>query len=447
MAQYFWRPSVLDLGRPPTDISFEVPWRSFSRIEVVASGETVRLELETTASQRSAFVITRIDGESVRGLTDVEVYMEALWAGAATGSGALLLRTSGEGGTETGYAPAWLQRSQNDHRIVKYLAGGNATLATESKPVNFVRLGHRARMLGDRLQSKTWALSEGEPEEYSLNVTDGDITGGGVGILKFGRNSSFPYASFYGFGIGTNGDPAPTEPIDNTIIWTPSLFMAGVVAAIPTGGGGTTITAEPASLSHATALAASAVSLEHLLAPAALTHASALSESAVQLGTQVVPAALSHASAIAVAEVQTGLLIAPESLAHATTLSDGALALVYSVAPNALTHTTGLGDGAVFSGVSVEPAAITYSTSLGAGAVQFVHEVQPASLSHLTSLGASAINVGYEIAPANLTFGTLLAPVLVSVSGSGTGASAAEIAQAVWGDPRALTVGKFLALK
>lgn len=62
------------------------------------------------------------------------------------------------------------------------------------------------------LQMKVWSVDDEEPNDWRLSTVTRDIPAdeGWVGLVGFANNAEVFYSKF---GVGTDGDPAPTEPL------------------------------------------------------------------------------------------------------------------------------------------------------------------------------------------------------------------------------------------
>lgn len=77
----------------------------------------------------------------------------------------------------------------------------------------------RFRTNGDSLQYKKWEDGSSEPSSWTLSVTDSVLSSGETGIHAIDI-SSYELAEF---GVGTDGDTAPTEPVDTGQTFSQSL--------------------------------------------------------------------------------------------------------------------------------------------------------------------------------------------------------------------------------
>ena len=89
------------------------------------------------------------------------------------------------------------------------LNGGFSSLESVSfSSANNTKYKSRFSVIGTALKSKIWLASDSEPG-WMVELTNDAITAAGYcGLYGHGRDFAL-----FGYGVGTDGDPAPSEPI------------------------------------------------------------------------------------------------------------------------------------------------------------------------------------------------------------------------------------------
>ena len=291
--------------------------------------------------------ITSLDGET--GLSNIEIVTQLKvingGAGAAFQSG-FFARASGGDGTEEGY---FFHRSgTGSTAISRLLNGARNQLGTFShsnySSTSFANF-QRFRVNGDQLFAKFWSGTvQDEPQDWDLQVQNADITSEGwIGFfVNQGQGNILAFV-----GIGTDGDPAPTEPV-------------GV------GGETITATADPSlAADHAATLQPTPVTLA---ATADLTLAQ---DYAASIGTQ--PGAI-QATADASLSADYAALLQPQPVTlQATPDASGAADYAAQIQPTPVTLTASgdLSLGADYAATITEvdaPVVIEASADLSLGA-------------------------------------------------------------------------------
>lgn len=211
MAQYFTDFSEYTAGGAPSDWTDRGDGGSV--YEVVADATSTggkHLDVSTTGGfGRRLLSWDAIDGDA--GRADFEIVTRArLVTGVArswTGG-----RASGSGSSLVGYIGT--HRPHNDRfEIVRY-EPDFASLAEVSWTPNIPQwVWQRFRVNGTSLKFRRWDDGDAEPSTWQIEITDSSVTA--AGSVGLGQPATGPgqtdIALFDVFGVGTNGDPAPTE--------------------------------------------------------------------------------------------------------------------------------------------------------------------------------------------------------------------------------------------
>jgi hypothetical protein len=151
-----------------------------------------------------------IDSDADR--DDIEIYCEFTRPGnlVATYREITAIRGSGDSTTGTCYV-AFINEA--NVRISRYTSPNAVTTissAAHSMATSGVDYGCRFRVNGGDLKLRFWELAGGEPGTWQIEVNNTVLTAAGyAGPLSPDANVSG--ARYYKFGIGTNGDTAPTS--------------------------------------------------------------------------------------------------------------------------------------------------------------------------------------------------------------------------------------------
>jgi len=68
---------------------------------------------------------------------------------------------------------------------------------------------YKIKCVGDQIKVKWWSPNESEPSAWELEVTDTTLSSGKAGIISVNDRE----CDIDMWGVGTNGDPAPTSPL------------------------------------------------------------------------------------------------------------------------------------------------------------------------------------------------------------------------------------------
>lgn len=130
----------------------------------------------------------------------------------------LALRGSGTSGAENWYqfgfkyVTAGLD-SKDAVTLDRVLAGTTTTIATGLFPWAFDRnFFMRFRAEGTSLKGKAWSAALPEPDDWTVEITDANITAGGwIGVATPSASKDFT-AQYNWFSVGLDGDVAPSPP-------------------------------------------------------------------------------------------------------------------------------------------------------------------------------------------------------------------------------------------
>jgi hypothetical protein len=108
---------------------------------------------------------------------------------------------------------AYVCRMRNNGlQIGKVVGGTNTTIGTGTAftPVADTWYAVRMRVVGTSIKARQWLAGDTEPSTWEIDTTDSEVTAAGwVGILAGAVTSTIQ--KWRKFGVGTNGDTAPTS--------------------------------------------------------------------------------------------------------------------------------------------------------------------------------------------------------------------------------------------
>lgn len=122
----------------------------------------------------------------------------------------VVLRGSGTTSNKNAYL-ARMSGSTSDAsvQIVKYTNNSFSNLGGSSNSVS-LPCWVRFRANGNALQAKAWSESASEPSSWGVDITDSDHSSGFTGVHIYGTGAGWGQ-----FGVGTEGDTAPTSTVSN----------------------------------------------------------------------------------------------------------------------------------------------------------------------------------------------------------------------------------------
>ena len=222
--QLFWMPKEEDIGGQPSDLVYSTPFVPGLEVSVVNLGDApgstppgatttdTVLQLSSNTDARRLMRIDELLGVDLSGQSDIEVFMSFVLPGARVGNGGPGVRFSGSAGSENG-AYIQLSRDNNTDLLNRYDNGAFSLHLSVSRAIDYAKKHARIRAEGAALRIQAWDHDEQEPATLREYIDPSPLPSGGVGFLKLGGDSSFPYVWIFSIGIGLNGAVAPTEPI------------------------------------------------------------------------------------------------------------------------------------------------------------------------------------------------------------------------------------------
>lgn len=216
-------------------------------------------------------------------------------------------RGSGSASSEQAYRIGYNQASRG-YELAKYVSGSYTRISYGALSLSTgTWYKSRALVSGNNLKLRTWLATDSEPGTWNLEATDTSITTAGwIGLAAFYSTSGESNGARFGeYGVGLNGQPAPTAPLAPpdpptnvsatdgtytdkvTITWTKSdgatdynvwrdttdLGSAGDVATYDdTGAGAPTVTPGTASATDGSSTSQTTLSISGASANNGATH-------------------------------------------------------------------------------------------------------------------------------------------------------------------------------
>lgn len=197
--QYYTDFSGYTTGQAPDDWSLEYSTAPPDQFEVVADASYPGGKgLQIDAAPGEMMTV----GWDIDGGSDLEIVANT--RDFEGNSSPILIRGSGD---EEANQSAYSVRT--DLPQVNKLQGTSNPLLGEGTNSLGVDRWYRFRANGDDISAKTWGLSDSEPASWDVEVTDSDVNSGWAGLQQVG----FGAPILVEFGVGTEGDTAPTEPV------------------------------------------------------------------------------------------------------------------------------------------------------------------------------------------------------------------------------------------
>ena len=197
MAQYY-----TDFSNPNAASEWTSRWASVSSISVQSEGAENYLEIISGASSGRFFV----SWDTVPSAAQVNVLMRV----SGSTDRRICARGSGASGSETGWT---LGRRVNSARISRYLNGAFNDTAN-SDVFNSVATDvvfSEANLDGSILQWREWRTSDSAPG-WDISINNSGVSEAGqTGVFIFEANRTL---KVWSFAVGTDGDPAPTGPVE-----------------------------------------------------------------------------------------------------------------------------------------------------------------------------------------------------------------------------------------
>lgn len=210
MSTYFTDFSEYSTGVQPPDWTERYDTDGTVTVEADAGatgGQVLRVDLPSGDAPRGVSWDAVEDGNH----DDVEVVAKFKLPGGGNTEqlASVIARANGSTGSHTFYRAAvavLLGRAE----LAKLVSGSYSLLGSESNTLNsgdwwWARL----RCNGTTIRARFWKDGTSEPGTWDVDVTDSGVSGTGwVGVLQFDGLDTVDYDVF---GVGTNGDAAPTS--------------------------------------------------------------------------------------------------------------------------------------------------------------------------------------------------------------------------------------------
>jgi hypothetical protein len=203
MAQYFTDFSEYTTGQPPDDWS--LLWNSSSSLEIKddgSGGKYLEIRHDYTGDATCA-VWDVISG------SDVEVYSKF------DTTHPNYARTCARISNASPYEDRDLygtRKDASDTLLFQYLNGSYNALGSGGYTDGSDPYFHRFRANGDTISAKIWNEAESEPSPWDVTVSDTSIDSGLLGMYMYSGLYNV-HIYLFEFGIGTNGDSAPTSSV------------------------------------------------------------------------------------------------------------------------------------------------------------------------------------------------------------------------------------------
>ena len=204
MAQYSYDPNDFDVGHIPTEFTVEYGSCSF---EIKSDVHGNYLEVTSEDSGANAF---SVDSVPVGG--DVEVYVRQSSTDQVDGfPRPIFAFVRGSGSTENrnGYRGGI---NSGDTRQIGLFKNNSFSVLAEEDGSERTRTETVFRAIGSNLELTAWEEGTTQPP-VQVSTTDAAIDTGWTGLYQFVPSSGNLVVRIYFIGVGTDGDPAPTEPV------------------------------------------------------------------------------------------------------------------------------------------------------------------------------------------------------------------------------------------
>lgn len=206
MAKIFTDFSEYTAGAAPSDWSVPADFVDYDIFEVRTSTTSSGKKLHLA---NGALIKNRLRvWDAISSGTDFEVAFKAIALGDS----------DSEIGIRAQSGPkAYLLGHYNDEATVRRLNDGSVTAVANSGTSVLTDNWYwqRVRVNSTALKVKIWQDGDPEPDQWRIETTDSSITNAGLlGIFGREANKTVEYDVF---GVGTNGDTAPTEPVPTIV--------------------------------------------------------------------------------------------------------------------------------------------------------------------------------------------------------------------------------------
>ena len=197
-------------------------------------------------------------------------------------------------------------------------------------------------------------------------------------------------------------------------------------------GGANTWNLDPTSASHGQTSGAGALVLSYLLSAASASHAQSATQAEITTGKTFDPVATNHAQSATSPAITFNVAYAPSGASHAQSVTQSAIALAYTLSPSGALHAQSATVSEISSGNVFDPVSSSHAHSAASPAISLNITATPASASHAHSAGPSALNLRYVLSVNGADHAQIAGQCSLTIGGAGTGATAEEIAAAVW---------------
>jgi hypothetical protein len=225
MAQYFTDYSEYTAGQQPSDwterfVTANITWFAENSADSGVTGGKVLVMTRVTANGRSMIAWDAIDSDAER--QDVEILFKSKKA-SGTPSVRGIGRASGAAGSENAYVGGYNGSLQE---VSEYVSGTftQGDTSTDFTPSDDTWYWTRFRLNGTSRLCRMWNDGDAEPGTWQASDTDSDITGDGwVGLFSFSQIGTGHIIDV--FGVGTDGDSAPSQPLNVLTIDSTELVL------------------------------------------------------------------------------------------------------------------------------------------------------------------------------------------------------------------------------
>lgn len=379
--------------------------------------------------------------------TDMQVL--SLWKGSPFNGVGNLLRLNDSGAVNSYFLGA---RTNNTSqvRFRKVLDGTRSDIANASHGDarnNTDYYWIKSEIIGSAGKVKLWKYGEAEPG-WQIEQTDTSLSSGGAGICDFLYSSNNSFLLW--FAVGTDGDPAPTEPVSVGITLSPASMRSASRLASPVITQAHTIqpddarsvsrldvvqinqahvispsdvrsesvldaseltkanNLDPDDARSASRLAASLLTQGHIISPADLASASELDASSLTQNGLLNPADSRSVSRLDASVLMQDHIISPADARSVSRLSVATLIAQGSISPDGLRCGTRLDSVVLVQANQLAPADLLSASRLDPAEITQANVLQPDGLRSASLLESSAVSAGLTISPDSLWSGSRL---------------------------------------
>lgn len=407
MAKYWAIPYPEELGSPSSQWA-SVFGSSSMTVRQDAEGEYY---WEYLGGSTTVSVITLLSagGQDVTGLGDCEVYGHYQITGTSRWDSRQLLKYTGTSFSDSMGRAGGVEDSGSatEVRLTAITSNSDNNEATEAITA-FAEgddLYQRTQSFGNEHKTRHWRNSETEPSVWDLEITSsaGVQASGDVGQYRYWAGE----IHIYGIGIGTEGDPAPTGPVDPGGEVNVDLASEPVTAIDntlqPSSGASATLNAEPVSAEDNPITASTGAIAELQSEPVATTDNPIIAASGASVTLKsdtftVSDNTVSHSAGASVA------LAAEPITTQDNTISPSADTTV-TLQPESITAQDNAITPAAGASVSVASEAVTVTDNpiqAGAAALYQIQAETVSTTDHvITAYAGASVTIGGDAVAAN----------------------------------------------